>query len=350
MKGGGDRDPEGQGAAGGPARHVPVLREEVLAALAVGPGRYLDATFGAGGYSQAILAVPDAHVLALDRDPTAIRDGAALVAASDGRLSLVEDRFANLAPVAERLGFSPLVGVALDIGVASMQIDRPERGFSFRTDGPLDMRMGATGRSAADIVNEASEETLADILYHYGEERQSRRIAKAIVMDRVKAPFLTTRPLAEMIARVASAKPTEIHPATRTFQALRIAVNDELAELVAGLAAVERVLAPGGRLAIVTFHSLEDRIVKQFLGRRSGKGEAAGRRLPGEPAATPPSFTVPRGQPIVPSPGEAGANPRSRSAKLRIATRTGNPPVPMDDLLMSRARLPDAKPRSGKPR
>ena len=350
MKGGGDRDPEGQGTAGGPARHVPVLREEVLAALAVGPGSYLDATFGAGGYSQAILAVPGTHVLALDRDPTAIRDGAALVAASGGRLTLVEDRFANLATVAERHGFGPLDGVALDIGVSSMQIDRAERGFSFRADGPLDMRMGSTGRSAADIVNEAPEETLAAILYHYGEERQSRRIAKAIVMDRAKAPFLTTRPLAEMIARVAPAKPTEIHPATRTFQALRIAVNDELVELVAGLAAAERVLAAGGRLAVVTFHSLEDRIVKQFLGRRSGKGETAGRRLPGEPAATPPSFTVPRGQPIVPSQGEAGANPRARSAKLRVATRTGTAPLPVDDLLMSRARLPEAEPRSGKPR
>ncbi len=350
MKGGGGRDPEGQGAAGGPARHVPVLREEVVAALAVGAGTYLDATFGAGGYSRAILAVPGARVLALDRDPTAISDGAALVTGSDGRLTLVEDRFANLAAVADRLGLGPLDGVALDIGVSSMQIDRAERGFSFRTDGPLDMRMGATGRCAADIVNEAPEEALAAILYHYGEERQSRRIAKAIVMDRAKAPFLTTRPLAAMIARVAPAKPTEIHPATRTFQALRIAVNDELGELVAGLAAAERALKPGGRLAVVTFHSLEDRIVKQFLGRRSGKGEAAGRRLPGEPAATPPSFTVPRGQPVVPSATEAAANPRARSAKLRFATRTGHPPVPVDPALASLARLPEAEPRSGKPR
>ncbi len=350
MKGGGGWDPEGHGAAGGPARHVPVLREEVVAALALGPGTYLDATFGAGGYTRAILAVPGTRVLALDRDPTAIRDGQSLVTAADGRLVLVEDRFANLATVAEQLQLSPLDGVALDIGVSSMQLDRAERGFSFRADGPLDMRMGTTGRSAADIVNEAPEGTLADILYHYGEERQSRRIAKAIVMDRAKAPFLTTRPLAEMIARVAPAKPTEIHPATRTFQALRIAVNDELAELVAGLAAAERVLKPGGRLAVVTFHSLEDRIVKQFLGRRSGKGETAGRRLPGEPAATPPSFTVPKGQPIVPSGTEADGNPRARSAKLRVATRTVNPPVPVDAPLTSLALLPEAEPRRGRPR
>ena len=350
MKGGGGRDLEGHGAAGGPARHVPVLREEVLAALAVGPGTFLDATFGAGGYTRAILAVPDAHVLALDRDPTAIRDGQALVDASDGRLVLVEDRFANLAAVAERLGLSPLDGLVLDVGVSSMQLDRAERGFSFRADGPLDMRMGATGPSAADIVNEAPEGTLADILYHYGEERRSRRIAKAIVLDRARTPFLTTRPLAEMIARVAPARPTEIHPATRTFQALRIAVNDELGELVAGLVAAERVLKPGGRLAVVTFHSLEDRIVKQFLGRRSGKGDAAGRRLPGEPAATLPSFTVPRDQPIVPSASEASANPRARSAKLRTATRTGNPPVPVDAALVARARLPEAEPRRGGPR
>ena len=190
-----------------------------------------------------------------------------------------------------------------------MQIDEAARGFSFRRDGPLDMRMAASGRTAADIVNEASEETLADIFYHYGEERLSRRIARAIVLDRRTVPFLTTKPLADLVARLVPHKPTDIHPATRTFQALRIAVNDELGELVAGLHAAEQLLRPGGRLAVVTFHSLEDRIVKQFLARRAGKGEAPGRRLPGEPAATPPSFTLPKRQPIVPGAAECVANP-----------------------------------------
>ena len=236
----------------------------------------------------------------------------------------------------------PFDGIALDIGVSSMQIDQADRGFSFRQDGPLDMRMGKSGRSAADIVNGASEEAIADILYHYGEERLSRRIAKAIVLDRQTRPFLTTRPLAEMIARIVPHKPMDIHPATRTFQALRIAVNDELGELVAGLAAAERVLGPGGRLVVVTFHSLEDRIVKQFFAKRSGKGVALGRRLPGEPAAIPPSFTLPRGQPIAPSDDECRINPRSRSAKLRVGIRTDNPALPIDQDLMKNAALPQA--------
>ena len=231
-----------------------------------------------------------------------------------------------------------------------MQIDRAQRGFSFRVDGPLDMRMSGTGRTAAEIVNEASEETLADILYYFGEERLSRRIAKAIVLDRQGAPFLTTAPLAAMIARVAPAKPTEIHPATRTFQALRIAVNDELGELVAGLAAAERVLKAGGRLAIVTFHSLEDRIVKQFLAARSGKGQSLGRRLPGEPPATPPSFAVPRGQPVVPDEDECRDNPRARSAKLRVAVRTDHPPVAVGPGLLALSRLPRSGASGGKPR
>ncbi len=332
--------------AGG-ARHVPVLCDEVLTALA-GDGRsspggtYLDGTFGAGGYTRAILAMPGTRVVALDRDPSAIRDGQALMREAGGRLVLVEERFANLARVAEQYGFHSLDGVTLDIGVSSMQVDQAARGFSFRADGPLDMRMSGTGRTAAEVVNEASEEVLADILYHYGEERQSRRIAKAIVLDRQSTPFLTTAPLAAMIARVAPARPTEIHPATRTFQALRIAVNDELGELVAGLAAAERALKEGGRLAVVTFHSLEDRIVKQFLAARSGKGQSQGRRLPGEPPATPPSFAVPRGQPVVPGEDECRDNPRARSAKLRFAERTGHPPVAIDPGLLALSRLPQA--------
>ena len=348
--GGGDLHPQGAGAAGGPARHVPVLREEVLAALDLrqeshGGGLYLDGTFGAGGYTAAILAHPGTRVLALDRDPTAIAGGAHLVDKFGDRLTLVEARFADLEAVAARLGLGPFDGVALDIGVSSMQLDQAERGFSFRRDGPLDMRMGGDGPSAADLVNKASEEALADILYHYGEERLSRRVARAIVADREAAPFLTTRPLAEMIARVVPHKPTEIHPATRTFQALRIAVNDELGELVAGLAAAERVLAPGGRLAVVTFHSLEDRIAKLFFAPRSGKGVAAGRRLPGEPAATPPSFTLPKRQPIVPGEAECAVNPRARSAKLRVGIRTDNPALAVEPALRNLSLLP----HTGKP-
>ena len=344
MMGGGGHDPNADpGAAGGPA-HIPVLRREVLAALDLKPGLYLDGTFGAGGYSAAILGTPDTRLLALDRDPSAISGGGKLVDKFGDRLTLVEDRFANLEMVAARFGLGPFDGIALDIGVSSMQIDQAARGFSFRQDGPLDMRMSGQGRSAADIINGASEEALADILYYYGDERLSRRIAKAIVLDRQTRPFLTTRPLAEMIARIVPHKPMDIHPATRTFQALRIAVNDELGELVAGLAAAERVLKPGGRLAIVSFHSLEDRIVKQFFAKRSGKGVAPGRRLPGEPVATPPSFDLPRGQPLVPSDDECKANPRARSAKLRVGIRTHAAPLSVDADLMRHAILPQADP------
>ena len=350
MMGSGDSDPRDRGAAGGPARHVPVLREEAIGALDPrAGGLYLDATFGAGGYTAAILSHPGTRVLALDRDPTAISGGAHLVDNSGDRVTLVEARFADLATVADRLGLGPFDGVVFDIGVSSMQLDEAARGFSFRHDGPLDMRMAASGPTAADIVNGAPAETLADIFYHYGEERLSRRIARAIVADRAASPFRTTRPLAEMIARVVPHKPTDIHPATRTFQALRIAVNDELGELVSGLAAAERVLKPGGTLAVVTFHSLEDRIVKHFLARRSGKGEAVGRRLPGEPAAVAPSFTLPKRQPILPGEAEIAANPRARSAKLRVGIRTADPPIPIDAALRDQALLPQpANPQAGK--
>jgi 16S rRNA (cytosine1402-N4)-methyltransferase len=350
VTGGDEQDREGLGVAGGPARHIPVLREEVMEALNLRAGLYLDGTFGAGGYTRAILTRDGTRVLALDRDPSAIRGGAQLVDKFGDRLSLVEGRFADLAAIAEREKLGPFDGIALDIGVSSMQLDEAERGFSFRQDGPLDMRMGNSGRTAADIVNEASAETLADIFYHFGEERASRRIARAIVTDRVATPFLTTRPLAEMIARIMPGKPTEIHPATRTFQALRIAVNDELGELVAGLAAAEQVLKPGGRLAVVTFHSLEDRIVKLFLATRSGKGQSQGRRLPGEPAAIAPSFSCPKGQPIVPRAQEARDNPRARSAKLRIGIRTDHPPVALDTTLRDLAQLPQSAPKPGKVR
>lgn len=325
----------------GPARHVPVLLHEAVAALHPrAGGRYLDATFGAGGYTREILRTEGAQVIALDRDPTAVRAGADLVDAARGRLTLVEARFSELETVARAQGLAPLDGVVFDIGVSSMQFDQMERGFSFRGDGPLDMRMEGRGTSAADIVNEADEETLADILYYFGEERASRRIARAIVHDRELAPFTSTKPLAEMIARVAPSRPGDIHPATKSFQALRIAVNDELGELLEGLASAERVLAEGGRLAVVTFHSLEDRIVKQFLAERSGRGETGSRRLPGEAAPAPTSFICEGRQPIAPTREEIAANPRARSAKLRHATRNAAAPLPLSDKLARLARLP----------
>jgi 16S rRNA (cytosine1402-N4)-methyltransferase len=328
------------------ARHVPVLLTEAMAALAPRTGGvYLDATFGAGGYTRALLSHEGTRVLALDRDPRAIRDGAALVAAASGRLTLVEARFSELAQVAERSGLAPLDGIVADIGVSSMQFDEAERGFSFRNDGPLDMRMEGRGRSAAEIVAESDEETLADILYHYGEERASRRIARAIVHARKEKPLLTTGALAALIERAAPGRPGDIHPATKSFQALRIAVNDELGELVAALAGAERVLKPGGKLVIVSFHSLEDRIVKQFLAERSGRGETRSRRLPGEPAAPPPTFLADDFKPVAPSEREIAANPRARSARLRAATRTDAPARPIDAALARLARLPERAPR-----
>jgi 16S rRNA (cytosine1402-N4)-methyltransferase len=228
-----------------------------------------------------------------------------------------------------------------------MQLDEAARGFSLRFDAPLDMRMEGRGRTAADILRDEDEAAIADILFHFGEERAARRIARAIVADRKLRPFASTLELAELIARIAPARRGELtHPATRAFQALRIAVNDELGELARGLAAAERLIRPGGRLAVVTFHSLEDRIVKQFFLSRSGRGRAASRLLPGEPAEALPTFEVPRGQPIEPSEGEALANPRSRSAKLRFGVRTGAPPQGRDQAIEALARLPARRGRS----
>jgi 16S rRNA (cytosine1402-N4)-methyltransferase len=321
--------------------HVPVLLGEAVAALRPqAGGRYLDATFGAGGYSRALLATEGTRVLALDRDPNAIRGGADLVAASGGRLTLVEARFSRLADVAARENFLPLDGAVFDIGVSSMQFDEPGRGFSFRAEGPLDMRMGRAGPTAADLVNEVEEEMLADIFYHFGEERAARRIARAIVHDRLQTPFTTTRQLASLIERVAPARPGDIHPATKSFQALRIAVNEELAELVEALHGAERALRPGGRLAVVTFHSLEDRLVKSFLSTRSGRGETGSRRLPGEPSPEPATFVLEGRQPVIPTPAEVARNPRARSAKLRFATRADAPAREEDEGLARLARLP----------
>jgi len=329
-------------AAGGSVPHIPVLLREAVSALRLRDGgRYLDATFGAGGYSKAILAHPGTRVLALDRDPSAIRAGYPLVEASRGRLTLVETRFSILEKTARDLGFAPLDGVVLDVGVSSMQFDEAARGFSFRGEGPLDMRMEGRGESAADIIASADEETLADIFYHYGEERASRRIARAIVHDRKLAPIQTTKDLASLIERVAPARPGDlIHPATKSFQALRIAVNDELAELVAALHGAERALGEGGRLAVVSFHSLEDRIVKQFFAGRSGRGETGSRRLPGEAAPREATFVCDGRQPVTPSREEIAANPRARSAKLRFGTRTAAPAREVDEKLSRLASLP----------
>jgi 16S rRNA (cytosine1402-N4)-methyltransferase len=333
----------------GPAglSHVPVLLHEAMAALEPrAGGLYVDATFGAGGYARALLDC-GASVIAIDRDPSAVRSGAALAASSGSRLRLAEARFGELDAVARRLGADAADGVVLDIGVSSMQLDEAPRGFSLRFDAPLDMRMEAQGRSAADILRDEDEATIADILFHFGEERAARRIARAIVADRTARPFASTLELAGLIARVAPARRGELtHPATRAFQALRIAVNDELGELVRGLAAAERLLKPGGRLAAVTFHSLEDRIVKQFFMSRSSRGRTASRRLPGEPAQAEPTFEVPRGQPVEPGEAEALANPRSRSAKLRYGLRTGAPAQRMDEAIEALARLPARRGRS----
>jgi 16S rRNA (cytosine1402-N4)-methyltransferase len=335
-----------EAADGASAPHVPVLLAEVLTALAPRPGgRYLDGTFGAGGYARAILdAAPGAMLLALDRDPTAIAGGAGLVAAMSGRLTLAQARFGELAQEAERFQMTPLDGVVLDIGVSSMQIDQAERGFSFRFDGPLDMRMSGEGQSAADLVNEAEEGMLANIFYHYGEERRSRAVARAVIEARRKAPLTTTKQLADLVAGIVWAEPGAAHPATRVFQALRIAVNDELGELVAALHAAEAILAPGGRLVVVTFHSLEDRIVKQFLAERSGRAPAGSRHAPVVEVAQPTFSLVSRG-PVAPSEAEMRLNPRARSAKLRAAERNAAPARAAEPDLVALAGIPAPQPR-----
>jgi 16S rRNA (cytosine1402-N4)-methyltransferase len=314
----------GSAVAGGSALHVPVLGRPALDFLNVRDGGvYIDGTFGAGGYSRAILAAANCKVIGIDRDQSAIALGFELVEQAQGRLTLVEDRFSNLDAVARECGVDLVDGVVLDVGVSSMQLDQPERGFSFRFDGPLDMRMGGEGPSAADIVNAADERALASIIFVLGEERFSRPIARAIVKARASAPITTTRALADIVSSVVRAKPHEIHPATRTFQALRIFVNDELGELASALTAAERVLKPGGRLVVVSFHSLEDRIVKSFLASRS-ETRGGSRHAP-EIVRAAPSFTVLTKRPVVADDEETARNPRARSAKLRAGERTAAP-------------------------
>jgi 16S rRNA (cytosine1402-N4)-methyltransferase len=305
-------------------RHIPVLGRQAVEMLRPRDGGvYVDATFGAGGYSRAILEVAGTRVIGIDRDRSAISGGFELVDRSDGRLTLVEDRFSHLAEVCAAQGFASVDGVVMDVGVSSMQLDEADRGFSFRLGGPLDMRMGHDGPTAADVVAKASEADLANIIYIFGEERHSRGVARAIVAARKEAPIATTRALADVVGKVVWSKPGEIHPATRTFQALRIFVNEELDELHLALSAAERVLKQGGRLAVVSFHSLEDRIVKNFLVERAKAGGGS-RHLP-EVAQAAPSFVILTKRPITPDDAETAANPRARSAKLRAAERTDAP-------------------------
>jgi 16S rRNA (cytosine1402-N4)-methyltransferase len=300
--------------------HIPVLLDEVIHALAITPGaEIVDGTFGAGGYSQAILA-GGARVYAFDRDPDALSEGAALAGRSEGALRLYSACFSDMVSVLAADGVALVDGVVLDIGVSSMQLDRAERGFSFQKDGPLDMRMGQDGMTAADFVNEADEADIADIIYRYAEEHRSRRIARSIVAAR---PITTTAELASIVRRAVGHKPgAPKDPATRTFQAIRIHINRELDELTDGLEAAERMLKPGGRLAVVTFHSLEDRIVKQFLRRRSGGEGAASRHAPVAAGQGPAPTFGKAAKAVRPSHDEIARNPRARSATLRSATRT----------------------------
>jgi 16S rRNA (cytosine1402-N4)-methyltransferase len=305
------------------APHIPVLLDEVVAAIAPAQGmEVIDATFGAGGYSRALLE-RGARVYAFDRDPNAIRDGAAMVGEFSGRLSLHAERFSRMREEMQRIGVPQVDAVVMDIGVSSMQLDQGERGFAFSSDGPLDMRMSQEGESAAEFLNTADEAAIADVLYQYGEERQSRRVARAIVAAR---PLETTGDLARVVRRALGHKPHDKKdPATRSFQAVRIHVNDELGELHAGLAAAEILLKEGGVLAVVSFHSLEDRIVKRFFKEASGAGRAVSRHLPGEVPGPAPTFgSVSKA--IRPSEVEIARNPRARSSIVRHATRTDAPP------------------------
>jgi 16S rRNA (cytosine1402-N4)-methyltransferase len=302
------------------APHIPVLLRPLLKAVAPVSGLWLDGTFGAGGYTRALLEAGAQKVIAVDRDPLAFQMAAGWAGAYGDRIEMVEGVFSRMDDYAQDLD-----GVVLDLGVSSMQLDLAERGFSFMKDGPLDMRMSQSGPSAADIVNHAEEDVIADILFHYGEERASRRIARAILKARAAAPITTTLDLARLIEScLPRAKPGQSHPATRSFQALRIAVNDEYRELALGLAAAERALKAGGKLAVVTFHSIEDRMVKRFLQARSGTAGRANRYAPLE-AETAAQFSQTTRKAIGPDAQELAENPRSRSAKLRVAIRSAAP-------------------------
>ncbi len=321
------------------ATHIPVLLDEVMEALApIAGGIFIDGTFGAGGYTRALLERGAAQVIAIDRDRSALSAGAMLAEASGGRLVLVDGVFAQLDRIAEAHAAGPVTGVVLDIGVSSMQLDQAGRGFSILRDGPLDMRMAQTGPSAGDLVNRADERDLADIIYHFGEDRAARRIARTIVAARAGEPITRTGQLAGIVSGcLPRQRPGQIHPATRTFQALRISVNDELGQLVQALGAAESVLAPGGRLVIVTFHSLEDRIVKRSFQIASGQAGQGSRHGP-ERQGPPPRYLRPA-RAAKSSAAEIALNPRARSARLRAAVRTDASPVRVDP---ARLGLPPA--------
>lgn len=309
--------------------HIPVLISSIFDAVKPVRGRWLDGTFGAGGYTRAFLDAGASHVYAIDRDLEVFERAKVWADDYGDRLILIEGTFGQLDIVAKRYDAVPLDGVVLDIGVSSMQLDQAERGFSFMQDGPLDMRMSQEGMTAADVVNTADEKTLADILYLYGEERASRRIARRIIEARKLSPFETTKQLSDIVeGSLPRAKPGQVHPATRSFQALRIVVNDELGELVRALSAAEAVLGEGGILAVVTFHSLEDRIVKRFIQARSE--QARTNRYAPEVKATEPQFEKISKKAIGPSDVEIEQNPRARSAKLRLARRTSAPSGAID--------------------
>lgn len=323
--------------------HVPVLLGAVLEQLAPRDGGvYIDGTFGAGGYSRAILGAADCKVIGIDRDQSAIALGAELVQQSGGRLTITQDRFSELDNVARELGHESVDGVVLDIGVSSMQLDQAGRGFSFRLDGPLDMRMGGEGPSAADVIAHIDERDLANVIFQLGEERHSRAVARAIVAERKKNKIETTQQLADIVSRVVRSKPGAIHPATRTFQALRIFVNEELQELVAALGAAERILKAEGRLVVVSFHSLEDRIVKTFLADRSRSAPVSRHRPLAD--GPEPTFLPLTKKPLVADEHEIESNPRARSAKLRAALRNAAPARELDEaeLLLRLPRLDEA--------
>ncbi len=305
--------------------HIPVMLDEVLEALAPSDGGvYLDGTFGGGGYAAAILEQARCTLYAIDRDPDAIQRGAALAARFPGRLHLLHGTFGDMAALLAGAGVTELNGVVLDLGVSSFQIDDAERGFSFRHDGPLDMRMGRQGVSAADLVNGLPERDLADVLYELGEERASRRVARAIVTARAEAPIETTGRLAEIVRSVLPPDKSGNHPATRSFQALRIKVNDELRQIEDALDQAARLLAPGGRLVVVSFHSLEDRIVKRFMTRAAGRAGSPSRHNPaGLMTRETPGFSMIASRALRPGDDETNRNPRSRSARLRALERIG---------------------------
>jgi 16S rRNA (cytosine1402-N4)-methyltransferase len=324
---------------GGPVRHIPVLLQEVLDALDPQEGQWvLDGTFGFGGYSTAIMKA-GANVLGVDRDPEAAARAAVLQESFDEQLKFQAGRFGELAQIAQEQGIAPLDAVVLDIGVSSMQLDDAHRGFSFMQDGPLDMRMAQSGVSAADVVNGYESKDLGQIFKQLGEEKQARRIAEAIVAQRASQPFVTTLDLANCIEKAVGRKPHQkIHPATRVFQALRIFINAELDELVDGLVAAEKCLKPGGRLVVVTFHSLEDRIVKRFFQERSKRHAGGSRHMPEQDLADPSFEMLVKGA-VGPGEEELERNPRARSAKLRAAVRSNAPIHALDARALGLPRL-----------